>query len=121
MRRFIALLIMFIVPLQFAWSTASGLHGHLGEDVEVVGMHAHDHDYHNAGHNNHDLSTTGGTASGHDLGHDGSHCHHILSFILPESSLTFDLHLSGVSNPQPPDVFFTRIPSLLERPPLARA
>ena len=89
MRRLIALIIMLIVPLQFAWSAASGLHGHLGEDVAALGMHAHDHDhdYHNAGHDDHDLSMAGDTDSGHDKEHHSSHCHHVLSFILTDSSL----------------------------------
>jgi hypothetical protein len=93
----------------------------LGEDVAALGMHAHDHDYHNAGHDDHDLSMAGDTDNGHDEGHHSSHCHHVISFILPESGLALGPDLSGVSNPHPPDVFFTHTPSLPKRPPLARA
>jgi len=121
MRRFIALIIMIIVPLQFAWSAAAGLHGHMGKNVAALGIHAYDHDYHDAGHANHD-ATNGSTDNDHNNDeHHGGHCHHVLSLFLPEPGLTPGMMPSGGRILHPPAVFFTRTPLLLDRPPLARA
>ncbi|MHB1216419.1 MAG: hypothetical protein ACYCY9_15685 [Thiobacillus sp.] len=121
MRRFIALIIMIIVPLQFAWSAAAGLHGHMGQNVAAQGLHAHDHDYHDAGHANHG-ATNGGMDNDHNKDeHHGGHCHHVLSLILPESGLIQGLIPSGGRILHPHATFFTRTPPLLDRPPLASA
>ena len=114
MRRLIVLVVMLIVPLQFAWAAAAALHGPTAQNVVALGIHAHGHDYHDAGH--------GGMDKDHNKDeHHGGHCHHILSLILPESGLTPGLMPSGGRILHPPAAFFTRIPPLLDRPPLARA
>lgn len=119
MRRFIALILMLIVPLQFAWSVAAGLPGHVGKDVAALGLHAHDHDYHDAGH---DAYLAGDTNNGHnDDGHHGGHCHHVLSIILPGSGLMPGMAQADGPIPRPPASFFSRTPALLDRPPLAFA
>jgi hypothetical protein len=121
MRRFIALIIMLIVPLQLAWSAAAGLHGHMGQNGGALGMHAHDHDHHDAGHADH-ATLNGGEDNGHnDDGHHGSHCHHVFSFILHQPGPVHGLELSGGPVQHAPAAFFTRIPPLLDRPPLAHA
>jgi hypothetical protein len=122
MRRFIALIIMLVVPLQFAWAAAAGVYGHLG--TEVVGTHVHEHEHHHgAGHFSHDLVQLGSTddAQHNEDGHHGSHCHHVFSFILHQADSLPCLQLSGGPVQYAPAAFFSRIPPLLDRPPLARA
>lgn len=118
MRRFVALMLMFIVPLQFAWATAAGLHGHLGEGVPAIGLHVHDHDYHDLGHADHDAKTSDATDAGHnDDGHHVSHCHHVFSPILMGQAVTVAVVLPD-RPPLPLSVrFFSHTPSLLDPPP----
>jgi hypothetical protein len=119
MRRFIALIIMLIIPLQSAWSATAGLNGHLGNDATVVGTHAHSHDYHNA---DLDLAVSGSVDNDHNKdGHHGSHCHHVLSFLLHQPSLIPGLALSAGPILHPHAAFFSHTPPLFDRPPLARA
>ncbi len=121
MRHFIALIIMLVVPLQFAWAATAGLHGHMGENVGALGVHAHDHDHHEHGQSDHDASGDTGKNPSED-GHHGNHCcHPVFSSIIMESSLSLGLCLSGGPLPHPLEVFFSRTPPLLDRPPLARA
>ena len=122
MRRFVALIIMFVVPLQFAWAAAAGLYGHLG--AEAVGAHVHEHEHHHgASHVNHALahSANADDAEHNKDGHQGSHCHHIFSFILQQDDSLSCLQLSSGPIQDAPAAFFTRIPPLLDRPPLAHA
>jgi hypothetical protein len=122
MRRFIALIIMFIVPLQFAWSAAAGLHGQVAMNAVATYVHDHDH-HHDAGYATHELAALG-SADGeqhNEDGHHGSHCHHVFSFILHQPGTLPGLELSGSPVQHAPVAFFTRIPPLLDRPPLARA
>jgi hypothetical protein len=120
MRRLITLIIMLIVPLQFAWAAAVGLHGHTGNDAAASGYHTHDHDHHKSGHPDH--ADSGGT-SNQEHSEDGHHGHYhpVFSSILMESSVTLDIALLGGPILHPPAAFFSRIPPLLDRPPLARA
>lgn len=120
MRRFIALIIMLVIPLQFAWAAAASLHGHLGENVATLGVHAHDHDHHEHGPSDHDAAGDTGTHSSED-GQHGNHCHPVFSSLIMESGLPLGLCLSGGPLPHPPEVFYSRIPPLLDRPPLAHA
>ncbi len=119
MRRFIALIIVLIIPLQSAWATALGFHGHVG--AEAVGMHEHDH--HHAGHDGHEPAMTAGADNDqHNAdGHHGSHCHHVLSFIPHQPGLVIGLEQSGGPIHHPPAAFLSRIPPLFDRPPQVRA
>lgn len=117
MRRFVALIIMLVVPLQFAWAAAASVHGHLGENVAALGVHVHDHDHHAHGHD-HPVSGDTGTQHGED-GHHGHHCHPVFSSLIMEPSLSLGLCLAGGLLPHPPESFFSRTPPLLDRPPLA--
>lgn len=133
MRRFIALILMLIVPLQFAWPAATALHGHWGNGAVVAGdFHAHDHDYHDVGHADHDLTLSGEAGNSpmdsgpmdsnhNDDGHHGGHCHHVLSLILPGSGLMPGQAQADGPIPRPPAAFLSRTPPLLDRPPLAFA
>lgn len=120
MRRLISLIIMLIVPLQFAWSAAAGLHGHVADDVATSGFHTHDHDHDESGHPGHDTSGDTNNKDHDKDGHHG-HCHPVFSSILMESGLTLDIALSGGPILHPPAAFFSRTPPLLDRPPLAHA
>ena len=121
MRRFVILIIMLIVPLQFAWSAAAGLHGRGVGDVATSGFHTHDHDHHESGHSVPDAA--GDTNNNKDHNEDGHHGHYhpVFSSILMESGLTLDIALSGGPILHPLAAFFSRTPPLLDRPPLARA
>ncbi len=120
MRRFIALIIMLIVPLQFAWAAAAGLHGHAGKDVATSGFHTHDHDHHECAHPDHD--STGDTDhQDHNEDEHHGHCHPVFTSILMESGVTLDIALSGGPILHQPAAFLSRTPPLLDRPPLAHA
>ncbi|MCA1926179.1 MAG: hypothetical protein LDL16_07890 [Thiobacillus sp.] len=119
MRRFIALIIMLVVPLQFAWAATAGLHGHLEKDAASSGFHIHPDHQQNAdpGHN-----ATGGT-NNQDHNEDGHHGHYhpVFSFILIESAVVLDMALPGGPILCPPAAFVSHTPPLLDRPPPARA
>ncbi|MBU1665450.1 MAG: hypothetical protein KKG92_08620 [Gammaproteobacteria bacterium] len=120
MRRFIALILMLIVPLQFAWSAAAGVHGHLGENVAALGAHAHDHDNHDGEHADHDVADD--TDKGHNEdGHHGSHYHPVFSSILMETGLSLGISAPDGPPPHPLAAFLSHTPPLFDRPPLARA
>lgn len=121
MRRLVVLIIMLVVPLQFAWSAALGVHGH--PDDVPVGMHLHDPDHHDTGHVQHappDASPLSGDTQGSDC-HHVSHCHHVFSFILYQFTPPTGPDLKAGPILHAPDAFLSRIPPLLDRPPLARA
>lgn len=120
MRRLIALILMFILPLQFAWSAAANVHGHAGDDVAVLGVHAHGHGDHDAGHTDHDPSPAGDTETGHD-GHQGSHYHPVFSSILMEVGLSLGASSPEGPPPHPLAAFLSHTPPLFDRPPLALA
>jgi hypothetical protein len=123
MRRFIALIIMLVVPLQSAWSAAAGPYGHLDDNVTVVGFHSHDHDHHDSGHSSHSASVPGcDTANNHNEdGHHDGHCHHAFSPMLLETGLNLGVVSSGGPVPNSHVAFFSHTPPLFDRPPLARA
>ena len=108
---------MLIVPLQFAWAAAAGLHGYVGEDA--VGAHVQD----DGGHASHDLAALGNTdgEQHNEDGHHGNHCHHVFSFIFYQPGPVLGLELSGGPVQHAPAAFLSRIPPLLDRPPLASA
>ncbi len=120
MRRLIALILLLIVPLQFSWSAALGVHGHSSGDV--VGAHAHDHDYHDGDHSDHDIAQTGDTDAGHNNdGHHVSHCHHVFSVVFVASGLMPDQSQPDVAPAHPAARFISHIPLLQNPPPRARA
>lgn len=123
MRRFIALVIMLVVPLQSVWSAASGLYGHLDDKVTVAGFHGHGHDDHDSGHSSHAASVSDcDTGSNHNEdGHPDGHCHHAYSPVLMETGLNLGLISSGGPVPNAHAAFFSHTPPLFDRPPLARA
>src|SRR3989339_2096836 len=98
MRCLIALILLLIVPLQFSWAAAMGVHGHLGGDTRAVGVHAHDHDFHASTESDHVHAMPGDSDVGHnDDGPHVSHCHHVFSVVFDTSGLTL-----GQSQPASP-------------------
>ncbi|MBI5331107.1 MAG: hypothetical protein HZB71_10900 [Betaproteobacteria bacterium] len=114
MRRAIVLILLLVIPLQFAWATAAGLFGHAGEDV-ALGVHSHGHD-HPA-----DIPL-GDAEKGHtDDGLLGSHCHPTCLTLLFEINLNVGAAQSEGPPAYAPTRFLSRTPPRLDRPPLARA
>lgn len=125
MRRLVALLLMLIVPLQFAWSAAVSLHGHVGDTPSAVGLahsHAHDHQHTDACHEHEGVSLTGGIDPAHgEDGHHASHFHPVFNLILTDIDPP-----PGAAAPDGPiqhssAAYVSRTPPPLDRPPLAFA
>lgn len=55
-----------------------------------------------------------------DVGHNAD-SHHVFSAMLMEAGLALNPDLASGSIPRAPGLFVSRIPPLLDRPPLARA
>ena len=119
MHRFITLILMLIVPLQFAWAAAAGLHGHAGENVAISGFHTHDHDHHESAHPEYDPTADTDDQDHNEDGHHG-HYHPVFTSIPMESNVRLDSALSGGPILYPPAAFLSHTPPLLDRPPLAR-
>ena len=120
MRRLIALIIMLIVPLQFAWAAAASLNGHLEEKVAPSGFHTHGHDHHANAHPDNGASVDTNTQDHKEDGHH-DHCHHVFSSMLAEHCPTPDIAVSDGPILQAPETFLSRTPPIFDRPPLARA
>lgn len=123
MRRFLAILLMLIIPLQLAWSSVAGVHGHLDGEIPVSGFHYHadDHDHHHDdGAADHDSFAGNGIHSDHDDdGYHGGHYHPVFSLLLIKPDL-----MLGAALPDGPPVratigFTSHIPPLFDRPPSA--
>src|SRR5574340_297438 len=86
MHRFSALIIMLVVPLQFAWAAAVGIYGHTGKDIAVAGFHTHGHDHHGDAHHDHGAPADSNSQDHGDDGHHG-HTHPVFSSLLAEPGL----------------------------------
>lgn len=119
MRRLLAVFLLLIVPLQFAWSAVQGVHGHLGGDVPAVGFHAHDDGDHV--HPGTSPAAADGEHGHHnaDDHHDG-HCHLAFSLILGGSAPALAATPRGGAPAAPPLAFTSHIPPLFDWPPSAR-
>lgn len=120
MRRLFAILLMLLVPLQFAWSAEQGVRGHAGDDLAALAIHVHDADHHHA--DAHDsLAAADLDGSHNDDGHHESHYHPVFSSLLVEPGLSLAEASPGGLASRPPASFISRIPPLFDRPPAARA
>jgi len=120
MFRFVAVIVVLLVSLQFAWAAAGALYGHAGENVSLIGVHSHEHG-HDHGHGHADRDAPGESRQdGGDRAHC-EHCHLVLSAVVVESGLTIGSSLPGGPILQPPVAYLSHTPALLDRPPLARA
>lgn len=121
MRRFIAIILMFIVPLQFAWSAVESVHGHMDNEGSLSRFHFHDddHDHLDVGAIDGDGFSSVDTADAHsDSEHHGGHFHHIFSTLLIETNLKLGEAQPNGPPIRPPASFTSHIPLLIDRPPL---
>lgn len=127
MRRWITLLVMLVVPLQFTWALAAGVFDHLGDTAHHA-AHSHTHEPH-PGHA-YAVPLSGDTQPGSaeavpgkpaDCMHASAHCHPLF-LSLPSVSNTLGLP-RGAPAPavHPPARVLSRVPPLPDRPPLVRA
>ena len=123
MRRFIAILLMLLVPIQFAWSAVESVHGHLGHEDLASGFHYHDDNHehhHDADGDDHDDSDVGVPLLVHnDDGHHDGHFHHVFSMLVFEPQQALTEALPHASPKRPPSSFTSHIPTLFDWPPLA--
>jgi len=125
MRRLLAILLMLVVPLQFAWSAAQSLHHHLGSDVASLGLHTHDDepDHPDGGTQatQGELSAAGGASSDSNHGHSGGHYHPIFVSLVSDTELILHEALSGEAPFRALAIFISRTPPLFDWPPAARS
>lgn len=125
MRRLLAILLMLIVPLHFAWAAMESMHGHLGNDRSAAGFHVHyDDHHHDADLDDHTDGTDGdgvSQQSHNDDGHHDGHYHPVFSMLLFESPLNLGEKLPHGPPLRPPSSFTSHIPLLFDWPPAALA
>lgn len=126
-RRVIALLIMLLMPLQFAWSASHYISGHVNNETAAAGSHNHDahhvdgDQHHEAGFVLEDRSPDRGHASGHgEDGDSGSHFHPVFTLLVIEPDLRLEASSSAGPPIHPPASFTPHIPPLFDWPPAAR-
>jgi hypothetical protein len=122
MRRLLAILLMLILPLQFAWSAAASLDGHLGNEGSAAGFHHHDHDdhghHHDAGTDGHDGDAASGVAQEHhDDGQHDDHYHPVFSMLVLGLQPDLTEVLPHAPPTRPPSTFTSHIPLLFDWPP----
>lgn len=126
MRRILAILLMLLVPLQFAWAAAESVDGHWGEDAAALGFHVHDTDH----HHQHESDSDPDPGIDHDglFGlkpvqdhdddgqHDG-HYHPLFSTLIINPDLDLGDPPPGVRPVRGPAAFTSHIPLLFDWPP----
>lgn len=123
-RRILAILLMFLVPLQFAWSAAQGLHGHLDSELSATGFHSHDSDHGHADSDApsvHDAAVDDGGAGAGEHEHSAGHYHPIMVSIVVDADLKIGPAPLGGSPPSSAVHFSSRVPPPFDWPPSARS
>jgi hypothetical protein len=115
---------MLFVPLQFAWSAAQSLHGHLSSNVASLGFHTHDsgHDHDDGGaHATHGEpdSDSGNSSNGNDE-HSAGHYHPIFVSLVFDAGLILHEALSGGAPARALAILSSRTPPLFDWPPAPR-
>lgn len=133
MRRLISLLLLCIVPLQFAWAAVLGVHGHVGGQAVGMSLHSHapghaHHDAHPGAHDHppgahhHDCAAHPPAADGGSADdHLGCHVHPVFSLIVMDLAVTPGIAACGGPIAHHPAAFVSRVPPLPDHPPLVRA
>ncbi|HRH71644.1 MAG TPA: hypothetical protein PLM62_01040 [Zoogloea sp.] len=120
MRRFLAILLMFLMPLQVTWAAAAALHGHFDDDETVSLYHVHDHDHYSvAHHDDGDEAARLLAADNHDADHHEGHFHPAFTMFVVEARLNIATPQPAIHPPWPLQSFSSHIPPLFDRPPLA--
>jgi len=124
MRRLIVLVLMLLVPLQFAWSTVLSLHGHAGDDRPALGFHSHagDHDHAAGGSlTPHDVPAVAGSSPVDSAdGHHAGHYHPVFVSLIIDADVRLDESPPGAPPLGPTVTLTSRIPPLFDWPPAAR-
>ncbi|MCC7259263.1 MAG: hypothetical protein IT486_12935 [Gammaproteobacteria bacterium] len=105
-RRAIALLLLFLVPLQYTWAAAS-LHEHPEEASAGELLHI----------GSHPAAPDTGAGGGQADGGDGHHCHHVPSLITVDSGLSAGSAPPGKPAAAPAGTHASHIPPVRDRPP----
>lgn len=119
MRRFIAAILLVLLPLQFAWSAIHVVHGNYGDELMPSGYHVHaDDDHHDAHHDDAPLLAADfGFIDGSSQDHHDGHFHPVLN-LLVAATATVPQDARPYAVPLPsPQSFTTRTPPLFDRPP----
>lgn len=116
--RFVALLLLCLVPLQLAWAGALSLVGHPPGEASAPGWHVHDEGA--RAHVGHDEQPGEAAEPGDPLPGTDGHCHASLPFVIAVS-----LPLPVVARASAPAAdamrdFASRTPPLFDRPPATR-
>jgi hypothetical protein len=123
MRRLIALILLLIVPLQFSWAAAMGVHGHRGGDTRMLSACMPMTTIFTPARTRtmtHTLAAD--TDVGHnDDGHHVSHCHHVFTAAFMDSGLTLGQSQPDAAPAHPAARFTSHTPLLQNPPPPARA
>jgi hypothetical protein len=121
MRRFFALLLLLIVPLQLAWSATAGVYavsaGMAAHDAVAV---AHTHDAHHCAASVEAIEVV----TPHDADHDhpvGHCCHHLSSMAIFPAGWQLGQPQSEPALPHTATRFSSFLSAPLDPPPLARA
>ncbi|MGF1644843.1 MAG: hypothetical protein ACFCUJ_14495 [Thiotrichales bacterium] len=128
MYRVIAIVLMLVLPLQFAWSAMAGVHGHLGSSERLMGIHTHvyahghDHDASHGHHHEHQLSFSDTDPPEHgDDGHRVCHYHPVFTSILVAARLPISVVVPAEPILHRIAAYISRTSPPLDRPPLAFA
>jgi len=119
MRRFLAILLMFVMPLQVTWAAVASLHEHFDNDETVFLFHYHDDDHHDVAHHDDGDDDSGLLAEDHHDDHHEGHFHPLFSMFVMEPSVNVGLPQPEAHSPGPVQSFSSHIPPLFDRPPLA--
>jgi hypothetical protein len=116
MRRLILLILMLVVPLQYAWSAVVAMDTH--HAPVTLPAHADDHPHGVC----HDGAVSAEAGNPHDDGPHGSHCHHCFHVLALLGNVPLLAHAeSGGKLGEWRLTFYSRTPPLLDRPPAMRA
>ncbi len=115
----LSILLIVIVPFQFAWSAVESMHGHLDHQELASLFHSHDDDHHHdTDVDHHDDTADSLPQQGHnDDGHHDGHYHPVHNIIVFEPQLNLGKALPHDPPVRPPSSFASHIPLLFGWPP----
>jgi len=119
MRRVLTILLLLIVPFQFAWSAVESVHGNLNHQESAAVFHSHDDGHrHDTDVDRYDGTTDSLLPQGHnDDGHHDGHYHPVFSDVVLEPPLSLGKALPQDPPWQAASSFTSHIPSPFDWPP----
>ena len=120
MRRFTAILLMVLLPLQVTWSAVLSLHGHMDGSAPVSLFHYHDH--HDSAHHadEDDFTASNLTSDNQDANPPEGHSHPVFTMLVVELTLNVGNPFPSVHPSWAAPSFTSHIPRLFNRPPLSQ-